>query len=191
MRATSLARVRWMWVLPSTMLVCTTFLIFLAAKQEEQFFQSSDTPWAFQPPARLVAQLLNGPGFLLTFLVPGVTIRGHYIYDFGRLAGVVLFWTWVGWELDRRTRDTRKYIITIPWLRGWIYATLFGLSVLMLVGTVLDLHSSGLLFSHLLWDEISVWGLWISVLAKYAGILWFIAGAIYFLRQLMLCLSVK
>jgi len=169
------------------MLISTALLMLLALKQEQQFWPGrlSDTPWAFQPPARLAAELLNGPGFYLTFPLPGIKLFGQHLYDFGRLPGVALFWTWIGWKLDGRLSGNRRHVIKIAWLRFCVHATLFASSLLLMWATVSDLHSSGLLLSRLCWEELSVWGLWLSFLMKYAAIPWFLAGVIHFWKQLL------
>jgi hypothetical protein len=168
-----------MWVLPTVMLVTTAVLIFLASTQEDLFWAThpglTDTPWEFQPPARFIAQLVNGPGFYLTFLLPGIGLFGHH-YDFGRLVGVAIFWTWIGWGLDNRLRGTRRVVIKSPWRRASVYALLLGLSVVFIWTIVLRLN----LPSITLWDLLLFWGLWLSFLGDYAILLWLVAGVIYF-----------
>ncbi len=178
-----------MWALPVLMSLATTVLIFLASRQELKAPHPSDTPFAYQPPARLFSELLNGPGFYLTFLVPGLTLFGERLYDLGRLIGIVVFWTWIGWGLDGRFRGTSKAIIRIAWVRAGIYAVLLTSCLLLIGGTVLDLHSDGLLFSHLLWDELLATGLWLATLAKYAAMPWLFTGAIYFCTQFLTALK--
>ena len=173
-------KLRWMWVLPIVMLFATALLIFLASTQEDQFWAShpglTDTPWEFQPPARLVAQLVNGPGFYLTFFLPGIKVFGHRLHDLGRLGGVAIFWTWIGWGLDSRFRGTTRVIIKSPWRRASVYALLLGLSVTFIWAIVLRLNSP----SPMLWELLHSWGLWMSFLGDYANLIWLVAGAVYF-----------
>jgi hypothetical protein len=174
-----------MWALPVVMLLATTVLMFLASGQEMKEPHSSDTPFEFQPPARLFSELLNGPGFDVTLLVPGVTLFGRHLYDFGRLIGVAIFWAWIGWGLDGRFRGTSKTIIRAAWVRAGIYAVLLAFCVLFIWATLSDLHSDGLLFSPLLRNELRAEGLWLAVLTKYATMTWLLVGSIYFCTQFL------
>jgi len=176
-------KVQWMWTLPILMVLATVVLMLLASEQELKAPHPSDTPFAFQPPARLFAELLNGPGFYLTSLLPGLTLFGRHLYDFGRLAGTAIFWAWIGWSLDGRLRGTSKAVIRVGWARAGVHAILLALCILFIWGTLSGLYLDGLLFSRLLWDELPVTGLWLAVLAKYAAIPWLFFGAIYFFTQ--------
>jgi hypothetical protein len=181
-------QVRWMCTLPVVMLLVTVVLMFLASGQELKAPHASDTPFAFQPPARLFAELINGPGFYLTFLVPGLTLFGRHLYDFGRLLGVIIFWTWIGWGLDGRFRGTRKALIRVRWVRAGVHAMFLSSCVLLIWGTLSNLHSLRLLPSHLLWRELLITGLWHAVLARYAAMAWLLLGAIYFCTQFLAAL---
>jgi len=112
-----------MWALPVVMLLATTVLMFLASGQEMKEPHSSDTPFEFQPPARLFSELLNGPGFDVTLLVPGVTLFGRHLYDFGGLIGVAIFWgmDWMGirWQVSWDKQNHHQSCLGAGWnLRG-------------------------------------------------------------------------
>jgi uncharacterized membrane protein YqhA len=183
---------RWTLILPVVMLAITTVLVFLTAIQDQQFWAThphfSDTPWEIQPPARLFAELINGPGFYLTFLCPGIRVFGLNLRDFGRLAGVVVFWTWIGWGLDRRVLGLSTSIIRRRWLRASVYAVLLGLTILFIWGTLEILDSHQMLPSKDLWHHrrsLFALGLRASALAEYAAIPWALVFLIYFGKQLL------
>ena len=96
------ARVRWRLILPSAMLLVSTFLMLLAEKQQPMLWKAG-TGW--EVPARVLNSAINGPGFDLTVFVPTPIPRSlgsHLDYDGNRLLGIALFWFLIGWSLDRR-----------------------------------------------------------------------------------------
>ena len=188
MNVTKLERkVRWLWNLPTGMSAITIVLMVLTPIQETKFWEDHHTAryWEVQPPARLFAELLNGPGFFLTYRLRGIQLFGQDVYDFGRLVGVVIFWTWIGWALDRRLAGIRMPIIKLRWLRASIYAVLVGLVALFIGAVLSDLHSLQMLPSTLLWAHLRTWGLHASVLARYVMLAWAAVGFVFFSKQML------
>ena len=187
--ATMLRSVRWVRILPILAVAVTSFLMILAAKQDQEFWAAhahfSDTPWEFQAPARLFAQLLNGPSFYLRFWAGGFDAFGLYFEDVGRLFGVVLFWVWVGWALDRRIRGTCTPFVRSRLLRGTLYAAMLVLTCLF-VWAILDF-----LDSHMLLPSRQGWRYFVSIrlrssaLGAYAMLPWTAAFIFYFGRKLV------
>jgi hypothetical protein len=188
-----LRAVRWARVLPVLAVGITSVLMILAAKQNEEIWATyarhSDTPQEFQAPARLFAQILNGPGFFFTVWRGGFEAFGLYFSDVGRLLGVVLFWCWVGWALDRRLRGTCAPFIRSRLVRGSLYATLLGLSC-MFAGLILeDLHSRMLFPAGHVWRFVVAVGLRYSAWNFYVFLLWTFAFVLYFGRKLLVAIT--
>jgi hypothetical protein len=190
---TILRSVHWARTLPILAFAITAALVIVSAKQDQEFWAAhahfSDTPWEFQAPARLFAQLLNGPSFYLTAWAGDFGAFGLYFPDAGRLLGVVLFWFWVGWALDRRLRRTRTAFVRSRLLRGTLCAAMLALTCLF--GSVIV----GNLHPHELWRYMvsiklhsSTWrafALRRSAWAAYAMLPWTVAFGSYFARKLL------
>ena len=184
--------VRWARVLPIVALGITFALMIIAAKQEVQicatYARNSDTPQEFQAPARLFAQLLNGPSFYFAVWRGGFEAFGLYFSDVGRLPAIVLFWYWVGWVLDRRVRGNRAPFVRSRLLRGILYGALLGLSCLF-AGLVLEQLRSHMLFPSVLWFYMVHVGLRSSALGFCVALLWACAFVVYFGWKLIITLD--
>jgi hypothetical protein len=132
-------RIPWIVALPVFAVAITGILLFLAAVQEEQFWTEhpgfTDTPMELQMPAELFAELLNGPSFLFNLPVHGIDILGISVYT-GRLPAVAIFWTWIGWAVDRRLRDAHWLLVKPLWLRRVSYVALLAFAVFFHLGNV-------------------------------------------------------
>lgn len=184
--------VRWARLLPFAALGITSLLMIIAAKQEAQIWaiyaRYSDTPQEFQAPARLFAQLLNGPSFYFTVWRGGFEAFGLYFSDIGRLPGIVLFWYWAGWKLDRRLSGIRAPFVQSRLVRGVLYGAMLGLSCFF-AAMVLESLRSHMLFPSVLWLYIVHVGLRASTLGLYLALLWAIAFVIYFAWKLIVTLA--
>ena len=181
-------QIRWIWVLPISMVGLTALLILLNARQEAEFWAAhrgfTDTPWEIQQPARLFAILLTGPGFLLSFWMPGIYVSGKY-YEVGRLLGVAFFWAGIGWLLDRRLRGLRTPVIPPRWIRALLYSGLLTFSITVIWALLSGLQSQEMLPAPLLWRILEVFGLRASVLNQYADLCWAVVGVVYFGSKLV------
>lgn len=175
-------KVRWARILPFVAFGITSVLMIIAAKQEMEIWavyaRHSDTPQAFQAPARLFAQLLNGPSFYFTVWTGGFKAFGLYFSDVGRLPGIALFWYGVGWVLDRRLSRTPPFVGS-RMVRATLYGALLGLSCLF-TAAIFEVLRSHRLFPSVLWFYVVHVGLRSSVLGLYVALFWGFAFAFYF-----------
>jgi hypothetical protein len=167
--------IRWKTWLPIVAVAITTLLIFLSAAQETMFWAAhpgfTDTPSELQQPAKLFAELLNGPSFLFDFSRLDLSMWGMPVDGFGRLPLVAIFWTWLGWALDRRLRGTHTPLIRLRWLRAALYAGLLVLTGLFIYSalTFLNFHeffSAKTLRAY--WDALGLRGFELGVFAMLA-----------------------
>jgi len=184
--------VRWARILPFVALGITSVLMIFAAKQEMEIWaiytRHSDTPQAFQAPARLLAQLLNGPSFYFTVWTGGFEAFGLYFSDVGRLPGIVLFWYGVGWALDRRLSAARASFVGSRLVRATLYGAFLGLSCL-LTAIIFEALRSHMLFPSVLWFYIVHVGLRSSALGLYVVLLWAFAFVFYFGWKMVITLT--
>jgi hypothetical protein len=188
----TLWKVRWGRILPFVALEITSVLMIIAAKQKMEIWAiytcHSDTPQALQAPARLFAQLLNGPSFYFTVWAGGFEAFGLYFSDAGRLPGTVLSWYGVGWTLDRRLSGTRAPFVGSRLVRATFYGALLGLSCLF-VAIILEALWSHRLFPPVLWFYIVRVGLRSSALNLYVLLLWAFAFVFYFGWKMVITLT--
>ena len=188
----TLWKVRWARILPLAALGITSVLMIIAAKQEVEIWaiyaRHSDTPQEFQAPARLFAQLLNGPSFYFTVWTGGFEAFGLYFSDVGRLPGIVLFWYGMGWALDRRLGGTRAPFVGSRLVRATLYGALLGLSCLF-TAIIFEALRSHMLFPSVLWFYIVHVGLRSSALNLYVLLLWAFAFVFYFGWKIVITLT--
>lgn len=184
--SSSLRSVRWVWTLPILAVAVTASLMVLAVRQDGAFRAANPgvAYWEYQAPARLAAQVINGPGYFLPSPFAPVG------YDWIRLPGVVLFWAWIGRGLDRKLRRTAPKISKSSFRRGISYVALLGLAVLFACEFFKLLRSGGMLPSGLLFQSLVCFGTWErSVRASewrlYVGLLWTLVYAFYFGYKLL------
>lgn len=183
------SRVPWKIVLPALMASVTALLLFEVPVQLKATRGIDDMPvvsaWGF-------AWALNGPGFLVTQWLPlsPIHVLGEDIYDAGRLVGVVLFWTWIGRALERRTRRTRRQepLIRKRWIRALLY--LFGLFVagLCLFETISQIRNDDVWLSGQLWMVLKNHKLRDLMGREIIAVGWLVWGsvyAVYFFRKLL------
>jgi hypothetical protein len=190
--ASTLWKVRWARILPFVALGITSVLMIIAAKQEVElcaiYTRHSDTPQAFQAPARLFVQLLNGPSFYFTVWTGSFEAFGLYFSDVGRLPAIVLFWYGVGWALDRRLSGTRAPFVGSRLVRVILYGVLLAVSCLFL-GIILEALRSHRLFPSVLWFYIVHVGMRSSALKFYVLLLWAFAFVFYFGWKMVIALT--
>ncbi len=181
-------RIPWIVALPVFAVAITGILLFLAAVQEEQFWTEhpgfTDTPMELQTPAELFAELLNGPSFLFNLPVHGIDILGISVYT-GRLPAVAIFWTWIGWAVDRRLRDAHWLLVKPLWLRRVSYVALLAFAVFFIWAMLEVIASQQLLPSKFLWAYLGALKLHASVLRAYAMLAWAVAYALYLGRKIL------
>jgi len=167
--------------------------MIVAAKQDQEFWAAhphfSDTPWEVQAPARLFAQLLNGPSFYLSFWTGAFDAFGLYFPDVGRLPGVVLFWSWVGWAVDRRLQGTRTPFVRSRLVRSAFYAVALVLTGMFAWGALDYLHMHMLLPPKQLWRDVVSVKLRSSAWGVYAMLPWSAALIFYFAFKLVVTLN--
>lgn len=181
-------RIRWIVVLPILATAMSGALFFLAAVQEAEFWTAhpgfTDTPWELQQPARLFAELLNGPIFY--FDVWGsIHVFGLYLEDFGRLPFIAVFWTWIGWALDRKLRGVHTPVVKFRWLRGTLYIALLALMGLIIYACVLEVNSQELFTLEMLQSYWRGLGLRAFVFRDYGMLVWAIGYVLYFGQKLL------
>ncbi len=185
--------VRWTQVLPVLAVAFTSVLMIIAARQDQEIWATyarhSDTPQEFQAPARLFAQVLNGPSFYFTFWRGGFEAFGLYFPDSGRLLGVALFWYWVGWAFDRRLRGIRAPFIKSRLVRSALYATLLVLSSLFAWLILEDMQARMLFPAAHVWRFLVAVGLHYSAWNFYVALLWTFAFILYFGRKLFIAIT--
>lgn len=181
-------RFRWTWLLPSAMVAITVVLMIVNMKQEAEFWAAhrglTDTPGEIQQPARLLAELLNGPGFFLSFWIPDMPALGRF-YDSGRLFGIAFFWILIGWLLDRRHRGVGTPVIRIRWIRAAFHSLLLLISILLIWAILLSLRSQEMLPTQSLLGVLRALGVRATVLGNYAILIWATGGAAYFGKELV------
>jgi hypothetical protein len=141
-------RVRWKVILPIVMTAASVFLLALADRQR------GGDGMGWSPPAAVIAQWLNGPGFAFTFFVRAPhAIEELLGYDTGRLLGIALFWFLIGRMLDRPRLPERNprtaaalyavgSIVCGVLVFGWTYAQWrLGLGLAFYLNRVVLLHS--------------------------------------------------
>jgi hypothetical protein len=178
-----LRRVRWSWTLPPVALAVTASLMIAAIRDNAAFWAAhpgiSDTPWEFQSPATLLAQILNGPGFF--FPSPFGAIDAEWL----RLPSVALFWAWLGRGLDRKLRGEQTKMKSprsrrVAWNLVMLgVAALFGFEFLRLLHmqTLLPFDNA---FHGLMWS--SPWNVKLRLTASgwYVGLAWSVVYVFYF-----------
>jgi len=130
--------------------------------------------------ARGLSVLLNGPG---SFFAPGLKLSGQ-------LLGVAIFWTWIGFLLDRRLRGIKTSTIRRIWLRVALHVVGLGVSCWLIwnvarfiePATVRDLFKLPSIFL----SNSPVRFLRGRDFVAIAEILWGLGYAIYFLKKLWL-----
>lgn len=184
--------VSWTWKLPLIFGLGTAILLVLACRQETQFWSAhrefTDTPWESQSAFRLLAQILNGPGYYLTFWLPGLHVAGEFV-DLGRIPGVIFFWLPIGWSFDQKVqRIERLWKSKIARVSADVFC-LFASGVILAAGIV-NLRSHQLLPSRQLWHYLSAIGLRGSFLGGYVLVFWMLALLAIFGRKLFRTLSI-
>ena len=185
-----LRRIQWKWALPILAVTCSAALMVLARRQDDAFWTAhpgiSDTPWEFQAPARCIVQLLNGPGFYIPFFFNEWTST---YAEFARLPSIALFWTWLGWALDRRLKGNVSPLIKSRFFRAVSYTMLLVVACCFawLFFHNLDIHQ--LLPSRILWREVRAFGLRASVVGIYVGLGWSVAYGLFFSLKLISTLA--
>ena len=180
-------RIRWSRTLPLVAAAVTAGLIVAAKRDNAAFWAAhrgiSDTPWEFQSPATLLAQMLNGPGFF--FPSPFGPISAELI----RLPGVALFWAWLGRGIDRKldheqtkAKSLRSQVIGNSVMLA--IASLFAFEFLKL------LHMQTLLpfdngFHGLMWSTPWILKLRLTAFAWYVGLAWSMVYVSYFGMRLL------
>jgi hypothetical protein len=185
-----LRRVRWACTLPVVAAVVTCVLIRLAVYQNAAFWAThpglTDTPGAFQTPATLLAQVLNGPGFFLPWPF------GPIDNDWLRLPGVVVFWTWLGLAIDRRIRSGPSAKLS-TFRRRVFNAAMLGLAAALSFGFLRCLHGQQLLPTdsgfHSFFSGVP-WAVRLHLTASgwYVGLAWSLVYVLYFACSLFFLL---
>jgi hypothetical protein len=182
-RPNLLRRVRWSWTLPLIASTITASLIVVAVRDNAAFWAAhpgiSDTPGAFQSPASLLAQFLNGPGFF--FPSPFGPIDADWI----RLPGVALFWAWLGRGLDRRLRGEPTKIESRRSRRLAWNLVMLGVAALFVFGFLRLLHMQALwpfddAFHGLMWSRPWNVKLRSTTSGWYVGLAWSAVYVFYF-----------
>lgn len=182
-RPNLLRRFRWSWTLPLIASSVTAVLIFVAVRDMRAFWAAhpglTDTPGAFQSPATLLAQMLNGPGFFFPWSFAPVDA------DWIRLPGVALFWAWLGRGLDRRLRgEQTKTSDSRSRQLAWNLVML-GIAALFVFEFLRILHMQILLpfdnaFHGVMWSTPWDVKLRLTVSGWYVGLAWSVVYAFYF-----------
>lgn len=96
--------IRWKILLPIVMTLLSICLMLLAGRQQHHLSKLG-TGW--EPPARVVNSIINGPGFYFgrhLFIPAPNSVNAVLGHDGDRLPGVVLMWFLIGLTIDRRLR---------------------------------------------------------------------------------------
>lgn len=136
--------------------------------------------------AQGVAAVLDGPGWYLGHFsrVP-VHILGENV-NLGPLVWVAIFWTWVGWLLDRRLLGSAPPVIRTRWLRRSLYALGLSLSLLFLSGAAMFIRQDYLVFLRLGLFLRSPWRFLLGrEITAVSGVLWGTVGLYYFGAKLL------
>lgn len=187
-----LRSVRWRWILPILAVATTSILMIVGAHQDQQFWAThpgfSDSPYESQGPAMLFAQLLNGPTFYLTPRFGDLSAFGLDFPEVGRLLGLVFFWNWIGWAIDRRLHGVRTPFIQSRRLRLALYVAMLALICLFALALHdwLEVHRE---LPSQLWPHWTAMKLRSSVLGLYAMFPWIAGSFFYFARKLILTLK--
>lgn len=179
---------RWALWLPILSAVVTTLLLVLAPLQDEAFYHANSGSRGYvayhYAPAWTIATTANGPFFLLGGLF-GV-VFGQSFEPFGRVLAVVVFWFFVGWTIDRRSRGGTPPVITSPKLNVFVQLVLFGASLLALLSTLV-FSSTKLSFDFMnLGTSLRLWGIRSPVFAAGGMMLWSVALTVFFARRVVL-----
>lgn len=183
-------RVPWKIVLPLITVSVTALLLFDVSVQLRVIRGLDDMPvvaaWG-------LAYLLNGPGFLLTkwLRLPVIRIFNHDVRDTGTLVGVALFWTWIGWLLDRRNNASEKQtpIIRPRWIRGLLYVLGLTYAGLTFFEAVFQIRNDELLRSNQLWTWLKTETVRDRLGREtifLAALVWGSIYIVYFLQKLLL-----
>jgi hypothetical protein len=153
-------------------------LLVIAGEQQrrhdEWFFKAYpkafEIDYAYNPPARLIALLVCGPGILVPHGTAPYDPYQH-LFQAISLLSVGVFWFCVGIALDRRS-TVRTFTITSGVLKCFGYALLLAFSGLVLVdrAKVVDLQ--------LYWDirrYLAIYGLRARILMEFVTIAWSLA----------------
>jgi hypothetical protein len=100
-----IADIHWRILLPLAMVVLSASLMLVTRRQEHMFLKMG-TGW--EPPARVVNAIINGPGFyfgrrLIPIPIP-TAINEALSYDGDRLLGVAFFWFSIGLAIERHLK---------------------------------------------------------------------------------------
>lgn len=169
----------WRFRLSLIQMCLASTLLFVAARQQDHYYQAlerSSPVWepdyAYNPPARLIALLVSGPGVLVPF-------GTHPYIPSAHLANVVsvvfisAFWFWIGGLIDRRVKGQGP-IIRPDALRGatyFLFLAALGLMSWTLVENVRRFTSDPIFPAY-----VKQYGLRAMVLLDFAGALWLIGA---------------
>jgi len=136
--------------------------------------------------AQGLAALLDGPGWFIGHYswVP-VHILGEDV-NLGPLVWVAIFWSWVGWLLDRRLLGTAPPVIRTRWLRRSLYSVGFSLALLFLLTGAMFIQREYEVFLRLGRFLRSPWRFLLGrEITAVAGVLWGMVGLYYFGAKLL------
>jgi hypothetical protein len=181
-------RIRLRWILPTVCFTVTAVLLTL----DPYLNQCPPTDsWSYcSSLPRLLAALLNGPGFL--FLPSTLLLYGKF-FEFGRLVGVLVMWCAIGWVLDRKRDQPGLPCIRTRWIRDVISIPalfLCGLSIFVLVSIArTPNHRISLQY---VWQDVGQHSLLLALergaglWTTYGLIAWFLVFFVYFATEVFL-----
>jgi hypothetical protein len=168
----------WRYRLPIVQVALALCLLLVASEQqrryEDWFFKAYpkalEIDYAYNPPARLIALLLCGPGIL----VPHGTSYydpDQHVFQAASILSVGFFWFCVGIVIDRKSR-VNGFPITAGILKSLGYALLLAFSAVVVVDRIerIDLQ----LYSGLR-QYLATYGLRARILMEFVTIAWFLA----------------
>jgi hypothetical protein len=168
-------------------------LLSVALFQQENYYdwffrahpKAFEIDYAYNPPARLVALVICGPGLLIPFGTSPYDSTARWIQGIS-IFSVMAFWFSLGWLVDRRSRG-RGPIIHVWLLRSAVYCVLlvmFG----FLCWTAASVISSQLRFPTF-YEYLRLYGLRARILLDFVATAWFGGLSAFCLRQFVVSLK--
>jgi len=167
----------WRYRLPIVQVALAVGLLIVAGEQQKRYYgwffkvhpNAFEIDYAYNPPARLIALLICGPGILVPRGTAPYDPDQHFFQGCSLLF-VGVFWFWIGIVVERKS-GVPDFSLTAGAMKCLGYALLLAYSAGVLLDTVRRINL------QFRWDYpyLHTYGLRARILMDFATIAWFLA----------------